>query len=95
MTSIGAHTPVLKKVFSSQLAIQKRHILKVLLFSSLSPSNKQWRIERRRDFLPPIAINRVLTSILMTFETKVAARYSSCVVRESSCLFKKTIARRI
>ena len=76
MTSVGADTPVLKKAFSSQLAIRKRQILKVLLFSSLSPSNKQWRIERRRDFRPLVAINRVLTSILMTFETKVAARYS-------------------
>ena len=76
MTSVGADTPVLKKAFSSQLAIRKRQILKVLLFSSLSPSNKQWWIERRRDFRPLVAINRVLTSILMTFETKVAARYS-------------------
>ena len=30
------------------------HILKVLLLSSLSSSNEQWRIGRRRDFLSPL-----------------------------------------
>ena len=45
-----------ENLFSS--AIHNRHILKVLVFSSLSSSNGQWRIGRWRDFLSLIAINR-------------------------------------